>query len=65
MQIHGIPQGQKLDYISYQVDDTFDSNEGKEIYPMGGTKIEKDKVFLLNLHGFIGYFEGGKNGPIV
>lgn len=55
-----IPQGQKLDYISYQVDDTFDSNEGKEIYPMGGTKIEKDKVFLLNLHGFIGYFEGGE-----
>ena len=55
-----IPQGQKLDYISYQVDDTFDSNEGKEIYPMGGTKIEKGEVFLLNLHGFIGYFEGGE-----
>ena len=55
-----IPEGQKLDRISYLVDDTFDSEDGKEIYPMGGTKIEKDEVFLLNLHGMVGYFDGGK-----
>ena len=55
-----IPAGKKLDRISYMVDDTFDSEDGKEIYPMGGTKIEKDEVFLLNLHAMVGYFEGGK-----
>ena len=55
-----IANGKQLDRISYLVDDTFDSDEGRNIYPMGGTKIEKDKVFLLNLHGFVGYFEGGK-----
>lgn len=55
-----IADGKKLDRITYNVDDTFDSPEGKKIYPMGGTKIEKDEVYLLNLHGFVGYFEGGK-----
>ena len=55
-----IADGKKLDRITYNVDDTFDSPEGKKIYPMGGTKIEKDEVYLLNLHGFVGYFKGGK-----
>ena len=55
-----IAEGKKLDRITYRVDDTFDSPEGKKIYPMGGTKIEKDEVYLLNLHGFVGYFKGGK-----
>ena len=55
-----IAEGKKLDRVSYVIDDTFDSPEGKKIYPMGGTKIEKDEVFLLNLHGFVGYFKGGK-----
>ena len=55
-----IAEGKKLDRINYMVDDTFDSPEGKKIYPMGGTKIEKDEVYLLNLHGFVGYFKGGK-----
>ena len=55
-----IAEGKKLDRVSYVIDDTFDSPEGKMIYPMGGTKIEKDEVFLLNLHGFVGYFKGGK-----
>lgn len=55
-----IAEGKKLDRITYMVDDTFDSPEGKKIYPMGGTKIEKDEVYLLNLHGFVGYFKGGK-----
>ena len=53
-----IAEGKKLDRVSYVIDDTFDSPEGKKIYPMGGTKIEKDEVFLLNLHGFVGYFKG-------
>ena len=55
-----IAEGKRLDRITYLVDDTFDSDKGTKIYPMGGTKIEKDEVFLLNLHGFVGYFKGGK-----
>lgn len=55
-----IAEGKRLDRITYLVDDTFDSEQGTKIYPMGGTKIEKDEVFLLNLHGFVGYFKGGK-----
>ncbi len=55
-----ITEGKRLDRITYLVDDTFDSEQGTKIYPMGGTKIEKDEVFLLNLHGFVGYFKGGK-----
>ena len=55
-----IADGKKLDRITYTVDDTFDGDEGSDVYPMGGTKIEKDEVFLLNLHGMVGYFKGGK-----
>ena len=55
-----IANGKQLDRITYLVDDTFDSEDGKEVYPMGGTKIEKDEVYLLNLHAMVGYFKGGK-----
>jgi predicted metalloprotease with PDZ domain len=55
-----IINGKQLDRITYLVDDTFDGEEGKEVYPMAGTKIEKDEVYLLNLHAMVGYFKGGK-----
>ena len=55
-----IVNGKQLDRITYLVDDTFDSEEGKEVYPMAGTKIEKDEVYLLNLHAMVGYFKDGK-----
>ena len=55
-----IINGKQLDRITYLVDDTFDCEEGKEVYPMAGTKIEKNEVYLLNLHAMVGYFKGGK-----
>ena len=55
-----IANGEQLDRITYLVDDTFDSKKGKVVYPMAGTKIEKDEVYLLNLHTMVGYFKGGK-----
>lgn len=58
-----IAKGQQLDKITYRADDTFDGPDGNKIYPMGGTKIEKDSVFLLNLHGMVGYFKGMKETP--
>lgn len=52
-----------LDKITYFVNDTFDV-EGKAgvltPYSMAGTNIEPDN-YVLNLHGFIGYFDSLKN----
>lgn len=55
-----IPNAEDLDRITYWVNDTFDVPGEGGIYSMAGTNILKDKNFLLNLHGFIGYFEGQK-----
>ena len=58
-----INEAQKLDKISYWVDDTFDSEEKHGIYVMAGTNIEEGKNFFLNLPGFVGYFKGMKETP--
>jgi predicted metalloprotease with PDZ domain len=54
-----------LDYITYLVNDTFDiEKEGgigkEEPFSPAGTNIEPDN-YVLNLHGFIGYFDSLKN----
>ncbi|RZS93670.1 putative metalloprotease with PDZ domain [Aquimarina brevivitae] len=52
----------KLDKIQYLVNDTFDveaENNGDPFSP-SGTNIEETN-FVLNLHGFIGYFDVLKN----
>lgn len=55
-----ITKAKDLDKVMYQVNDSFDwENEGG-VYSMAGTNILKDKNFLLNLHGFVGYFEKTK-----
>lgn len=60
-----IPNAKKLDKISYYVNDTFDIEEqggiGEEQpFSPSGTNIETDN-YVLNLHGFIGYFDSLKN----
>jgi predicted metalloprotease with PDZ domain len=53
----------KLDKITYLVNDTFDVEYNTEIntpHSMAGTNIEPDN-YVLNLHGFIGYFDSLKN----
>ncbi|HET8854470.1 MAG TPA: peptidase M61, partial [Salinimicrobium sp.] len=52
-----IPNAQDLDRITYLINDTFDVQGEGGIYSMAGTNILEDKNFLLNLHGFVGYFE--------
>jgi predicted metalloprotease with PDZ domain len=49
-----------VDYLEYKVNDTFDiENTDKETpYSMAGTNIAEE-IYVLNLHGFVGYFEGG------
>ena len=54
-----------LDYIMYYVNDTFDVEVsggigGDTPFSPAGTNIEPDN-YVLNLHGFIGYFDNLKN----
>ena len=60
-----ISSGQKLDKISYYVNDTFDEEyKAKDVvFSPAGTNIEKGENFVLNLHGFVGYFRGLKELP--
>ena len=52
-----ITNAKDLDKVMYLVNDSFDwENEGG-VYSMAGTNILKDENFLLNLHGFVGYFD--------
>lgn len=58
-----INNASQMDKISYWVEDTFDSELKHDIYVMAGTNIEKDQNFLLNLPGFVGYFQNKKETP--
>ncbi|WP_458626856.1 M61 family metallopeptidase [Winogradskyella sp. PC D3.3] len=60
-----IADATKLDKLQYYVNDTFDVEitggiGGEEPFSPAGTNIEEDN-FVLNLHGFIGYFDSLKN----
>ncbi|WP_034258273.1 M61 family metallopeptidase [Altibacter lentus] len=56
-----ITNATQLDKITYYVNDTFDvEGEGKSPFSPSGTNIEPDN-YVLNLHGFIGYFDALKN----
>jgi predicted metalloprotease with PDZ domain len=53
-----IYDAQKLEKLSYLIDDTFDSELENPIFEPAGTNIEKGKNFVLNTFGFVGYLEG-------
>lgn len=58
-----IADGVSLDKITYLVNDTFDieNNYGQSTpFSPSGTNIEPEN-YVLNLHGFIGYFDSLKN----
>lgn len=55
-----ITDAKDLDKVMYQVNDSFDWEDEGGVYSMAGTNILKDENFLLNLHGFVGYFEDTK-----
>lgn len=60
-----ISNGKQLDKIVYYVNDTYDSErEQKEpVFSPAGTNIQKGSNFMLNLHGFVGYFNGLQEVP--
>lgn len=56
-----VVNAQEVDKITYYVNDTYDIETGGGIggehpFSPAGTNIEKDN-YVLNLHGFIGYFD--------
>ncbi len=60
-----INDAKKLDQLQYYVNDTFDIETtggigGEQPFSPAGTNIEDDN-YVLNLHGFIGYFDSLKN----
>ncbi|WP_296313220.1 peptidase M61 [Winogradskyella sp. UBA3174] len=60
-----IKDATKLDKITYYVNDTFDIETsggigGEQPFSPAGTNIEPTN-YVLNLHGFIGYFDSLKN----
>jgi predicted metalloprotease with PDZ domain len=58
-----INKASKLDKITYLVNDTYDIEDGSLPTPFSpsGTNIDPDN-YVLNLYGFIGYFDTLKNG---
>ncbi|MFK7948403.1 MAG: peptidase M61 [Saprospiraceae bacterium] len=60
-----IKKASKLHKISYIIEDTWDTNKDSKnsddfIFEPGGTNIEVNKNFVINNHGFFGYFGGFK-----
>ncbi len=60
-----ISNGKTLDKISYWVNDTYDTEREQEepVFSPSGTNILAGENFVLNLHGFVGYFKNLKEVP--
>ena len=56
-----ISNAEDLGYITYLVNDSYDEPGGAGIFEPSGTNIDDDENVLLNLFGFVGYFEGAKH----
>jgi len=55
-----INNAKSLSKITYYVNDTFDVEDTHSIFSPAGTNIDEGKNFMLNLHGFVGYFSNLK-----
>ena len=63
-----IKNAKTLVKITYLVNDTFDTEKGggfgkNDIFSPAGTNIDAGKNFMLNMHGFVGYFQDKKDLP--
>ena len=58
-----ISQANKLDRVTYWVNDTFDIEDQHDIFSPSGTNILENENFLINPHGFVGYFKGMEQQP--
>ena len=60
-----ISNAKSLSKVTYYVNDTYDTEVGKgfmkdDIFSPSGTNILEGKNFMVNNHGFVGYFEDKK-----
>jgi predicted metalloprotease with PDZ domain len=51
-----ISNAKSLDKITYLVNDTYDIESTHDVFSPAGTNILDKTNFMLNLHGFVGYF---------
>ncbi len=51
----------KVAKIRYRVDDSWEEQGENHVFEPAGTEIAKGKFFLLNNHGFFGYFDKYEN----
>ena len=60
-----ISGARELDRITYYVNDSYDSEATGDPAPFSpaGTNILAGEHYMLNLHGFVGYFEGLREQP--
>jgi predicted metalloprotease with PDZ domain len=58
-----ITDAKKLAKITYLVNDTYDISGEKGVFSPAGTNILDKKNFVLNLHGFVGYFTDMMSTP--
>jgi len=58
-----IDNATQLDKVTYYVNDSFDMEGEKGVFSPSGTNIDKDKNFMLNLHGLVGYFKNLTEQP--
>ena len=60
-----IKEANRLKTITYLVNDTYDTEKsmrfGEGIFSPAGTNIAAGKNFMINQHGFVGYFENKKD----
>jgi predicted metalloprotease with PDZ domain len=56
-----IPNAKNLVSISYEVEDTWDTDQkGEFVFEPAGTNFQVDTNYVLNTHGIFGYFSGMK-----
>jgi predicted metalloprotease with PDZ domain len=58
-----ISNAKNLAKITYLVNDTYDVESTHKIFSPAGTNILENRNFMLNLHGFIGYFDNMSSVP--
>jgi predicted metalloprotease with PDZ domain len=64
-----IDNAKKLSKITYLVNDTFDTEKpgsgfgGGNIFSPAGTNIDEGKNYMINTHGFVGYFKEFNAAP--
>lgn len=52
-----ITGAKKLSKVTYWVNDTYDIEDQHDVFSPAGTNIDAGKNFMLNMHGFVGYFQ--------